>query len=155
MKNFINFIVSMFFVIFGIILYVSAGKNDKDGADFNKNAEPVQAYVNKVDVVVSRHKSGSGKGTTTSRDYTAYVTYEVNGMEYSNVEIRKDADELTEGTTTLMYYHKDRPSYIRVNKYDSSEGTFMRVIGIVLAIAAVFIFLFNSGIIRKIKNRMA
>lgn len=153
MSKFVNVIVLGGFFVFGIILVISAGRNDESGKDFNEHAETVTAYVNRVDKTTTQHRSNSGKGYTTRTNYTAYVSYEVDGVQYSDVKITKGASKLTEGTSVILYYHKYRPSWIQVDKYSASEGTAMRVIGYILCGISVLLILNELGLKNKIRSR--
>lgn len=128
----IIFFVGILFFGIGVFMINYSGTLKKTEKDFNENAEPVNVYVN--DVKVSRKRSTTNGKRTTKTKYTAYVTYEIDGKTYSNIKISNadGARYLTEGTNVMIYYHKNKPTWLRVEKNDdSAKGGSLKIFGFV------------------------
>lgn len=90
-------------------------------------------YVNKVE---KYNKSHINKKRGSETRYKAYVTYEIDGKTYSNIEISDSngAEYLTEGTNVRLYYHKDKPTWVRVEKEDNGDSSnFPKILGFVFS----------------------
>lgn len=125
-------IVGIVFFGIGVVLVLYSGAYKKNEKNFNENAEPVSVYVNNVDVDI--HRKSTGKHRRTRTTYTAYVTYEIDGKTYSNIKISDGdgAEHLKEGTNVMIYYHKDDPTWLRVEKNDdSARGGALKIFGFV------------------------
>lgn len=123
--------MGVIFLIVGIVLINKSNGWKEEEKDFNKNAREVAVYVNKVEKIRSnRIKKNKGPDTK----YKAYVTYEIDGRTYSDIEVSEDdgARYLEEGKNVMMYYHKDKPTWVRVEKEDNGDGSNMpKVLGYV------------------------
>ena len=110
----IIFVVGAVFFIVGIFMIVYSGDYDKQEKDFYDNAVSVQAYVDKVETDTSHH------GNSHRTNSTAWVTYEVDGVKYTNIKLSEGAGRLTEGTYEIIYYHQDDPTSVRAYIEDRS-----------------------------------
>ncbi|MBQ3545327.1 MAG: DUF3592 domain-containing protein [Lachnospiraceae bacterium] len=118
----IVFFAGVIFLIVGIVLINKSNGWKEEEKDFNKNAREVAVYVNEVKSYRKWHRN---KKRSSEIKYKAYVTYEIDGKTYSNIEIPDNAgaEYLTEGTNVMLYYHKDKPTWLRVEKEDNGDGS--------------------------------
>ncbi|MBQ3545326.1 MAG: DUF3592 domain-containing protein [Lachnospiraceae bacterium] len=137
----------LIFIIIGVILICTSVSRIKEDEDFVENAKPVVIYVNKV------CESSSGSGTSRSTTYWAYVSYEIDGKAYSNIEVYEDdgAARLKEGETVSAFYHKDKPTWIRADKDSAIFGNVLVILlGVMLCVIGllpiILIFLGKSNL---------
>jgi flagellar basal body-associated protein FliL len=79
-------IVGIVFFGIGVGMVIFSGTFKKAEKEFNENAEPVNVYVNEVNI----HRSSSSttrESKSKKTTYTAYVTYEIDGIKYQEMKI--------------------------------------------------------------------
>ncbi len=120
----IIFVIGAAFFAAGIFMIIYSGDYDKKEKDFYANAVSVQAYVDKVESDMYH------QGDSHRSDFTAWVTYEVDGVKYTNIKLSEGAGRLTEGAYEIIYYHQDDPTLVRAYIEDRSmHHIILKVVG--------------------------
>lgn len=148
-------------VFFGVILL--SNRNDKmyTEKEFNKIAKPVEAYVEETDSHTEMKRSNRRRRRRAGRSYkkvtvyTATVTYEVNGIKYTNVKI-EDEDDVINGIKTMkegeyhtIYYNPNNPEYAKAGLYDIEENNNGMIAFSVLLILGGLFVIFAFGVLKK------
>lgn len=108
------------FVVIGIVFIIVAIIVGDSEDEFRENAITTTAYVERVDaeVVTEPHRSNGKNKTRIRTEYIAYVTYDVDGITYSNIPIKNGARKFSGGQTITIYYNSENPVQISTSLPD-------------------------------------
>lgn len=145
-ENFIIVFLGTVLLLLGVFLVVMSFINGREYREFNKKAKRLEAHVDLVDSrrTLEKHRGkGSNKWVT---KHTAYITYEVDGVKYSDVKISdtQGAGRLRQGTNTTIYYNPDKPEDISLSLYNEKAEKIKFIIGGVFSLFLSVLFLYEG-----------
>ncbi|MCI8667979.1 MAG: DUF3592 domain-containing protein [Lachnospiraceae bacterium] len=117
-------------LIFGVISIALALFIHFRNNAFFKNAEKTNAYISRIE---SERYRRNGK---TKYRHTAYVTYEVNGVRYEDIELDYYSFDMMHGQTITIYYKPNNPKVIKTKKAEFLST------GLIGFFGGTFIFIF-------------
>ena len=130
MNKIFNIIFSVVMVVFGIIAIVSGVKKlqSKDLYD---------AAATAVITGIEREWTGTDEDGFDEYDYKVYVSYEVDGKKYENVEYPGYSSSMKQGDDIEILYQSAAPDQISEKNVTGNAALFI-VVGAVLSLAGVF-----------------
>lgn len=146
MEKFKKIIVGLVFVGVGLLIIYLGGVMEKEQKEFKKNARKTTAYVEDVKTETERkryRRNGRTKYRTETK-YIAYVSYEVDGRQYTNVRLESGASGFSEGSNITIYYNSKKPNDIATNiPNPAGTKTMMTILGLVF-VGAGALLLYNE-----------
>lgn len=133
------FSVALVFLIAGIAMVVSATRQSPEAKDFSENAMSVAAYVDRV--VEYKNSSSSKRPKYT---YYYYLSYEVDGVKYSNISFVSTRHYFNENENVNIYYHREKPTEISPVKNVESDKKILKTVGWILTGIGGFVALIGT-----------
>lgn len=98
-----------------LIMMISLLRSNNEKIDFSKKAVKTTAMVERITSEYELRWCKGGRGRRRRSDrlsyvntYTAYVSYEIEGVEYNNIKVMATST-MEEGETIEIYYVPDEP----------------------------------------------
>ena len=153
MKNKVsNIFCGILLCVIGLFVITSGSSAEKEQKEFNKNAKKTTAIVSDVqkETIRERYKRNGKTRYRTKTEYTAYLNYEVNGVNYSNVKLESGASNLSDGQSVVIYYNSKQPREIALKLSDpGTVKTSMTIVGFVFLIPGAWM-IFKA--VKEIQN---
>lgn len=141
----VSLIGAIIFEIIGIVCAVAGTAGFIKTKEFAGDAALVKAKVSSIEGNI---------GDEGDTDYTAYVTYEYEGMEYKRVRLDEYNSSLYEGKTIELYLDKDNPRHVRIKSVIYLLPIVFIGIGIIFLLIGVLILVLRAREDRKKKRIM-
>ena len=135
-------IVSISFIAMGIICMIVFSISDFQDDAFMSKAQSCNAQVTNISTYTTRSRTGTGKHRRyrTVTHYNAYVSYNVNGVNYNNIKISDVSSSTKKGDTLIVYYDPQNPSDARL-KSDTSVRWIPYTVSSLFIIVGVFVLI--------------
>lgn len=97
----------------------------------------------RLHIIKKKTNKEKNRKTTTKTEYYAYVTYEVDGKEYSNIKLEDVSSGLSAGDKITIYYDERNPTRIDDHMLEPQKTT------MIVASGGVFFILFGIFTLRR------
>lgn len=121
----------LFFFIGGVAMVIAGICLLNSSSQFYSNAAVVKAVV--TDVQETRESDGTS--------HTAYIDYEVNGVEYTHRPLSYYNSGISYGKEIEIYYDIDNPKQFHSKDADSTAVLILSVIGAFCAVIGVYVLI--------------
>ncbi|MDD6488531.1 MAG: DUF3592 domain-containing protein, partial [Clostridia bacterium] len=111
-------ILAGIFIVVGTVGIIMVAINHYNENAFFSNAETCTAKVTNINTYTTRSRTGTGRHRRyrTTTHYNAYVSYNVNGTDYST-EFKDVSSSVRVGDNMTIYYDPLNPNDARIKSY--------------------------------------
>lgn len=135
-----DFLVGIGMCLLGLFILFYGKDTSEEVKDFNANVVKTTAVVEKVQKEVLDQKYKKKRHRKRWYRYKNFLSYDVNGQRYSNVELITDRETFSEGQNVTIYYNQKNPTDIQLRLSDAGgEQSSINAIGLLFLIPGMIL----------------